>query len=82
MHPLRTAGAHGFASNCDRIDVAFGDWIGGLDLADWNPQWTMTLTHPAFTLATVADQLRAGIGLTPQLGPQLELCNRLLDRAD
>ena len=66
----------------DTFDVTLGDVSFNLPLAQWNADWNMVLTRAAFALSPVADQLRSGLGLTAEMGPPLELCNRLLDRAD
>jgi len=66
----------------DRFRVTFGGSSFDVPLAQWNGDWDMELTHTAFALSPVAEQLRAGVGLTAEMGPPLELCNRLRDRAD
>ena len=66
----------------DTFDVTLGDVSFNLPLAQWSADWNMVLTRAAFALSPVADQLRSGLGLTAEMGPPLELCNRLLDRAD
>ena len=66
----------------DTFVVTFGELKFDVPQAQWNGDWDMQLTHATFAISSVADQLRAGVGLTAELGPRLELCNRLLDRAD
>ncbi len=66
----------------DTFDVTLGAVSFNVPLAQWRADWNMVLTRAAFARSPVADQLRAGVGLTAEMGPPLKLCNRLLDRAD
>ncbi len=65
----------------DILGVEFGDFRGSVPLSVWDPQWNAVVTFPRFDLPSAAEQLTAGVALTPRFGPPLELCNRLRDRA-
>jgi hypothetical protein len=65
----------------DAIEVEFGSWTGDLPLAEWGADWYMVVSRITPDVASIATQLRAGVGLSYEPGPVPGLCNRLRDRA-